>query len=140
MEAKVSEYGNFRSEELSAKAVSTALEMPLQMDLLVACVLVFLVLLAKKLKLYSSKTALAVLLILALLPLGFKGIALYGLKEAVVLKETKIYDGPSQIFSDIRTLPAGVKVLLSTENEGWLFIEYPRHLNGWLKAEEVGVY
>lgn len=140
VEGKVSEYGSFRSEEVSSIIVETAMQMPLQFDILIASILILIVVAAKKFKFILTNAVFAALLVLAILPLGFKGLAMQGLTEAVVLKEAKVYDGPSKVFSDIRDLPGGVKVLLSTENDGWFFIEYPRQLNGWILAEDIGIY
>lgn len=140
VEGKVAEYGNFRSEEISSKVVETAMGMPLQLDILIACVLVLVILICKKLKVITTHSIFIGLLILALIPLGFKTAALSGLREAVVLKDAKLYDGPSKVFSDIKDLPGGVKVLLGSESDGWFFIEYPRQLNGWILAEDIGIY
>ena len=90
--------GALDQKEISAKIVSAALNIPVHFDLLLTCMFVFMVLLARKLKVYTSRSALGILMFLALLPLGFKEIALSGLKEGVVLKEAKIFDGPLKFF------------------------------------------
>lgn len=60
-------------------------------------------------------------------------------QTAYVLKNSKIFEGPSESFDVSQEVPGGVKVIIEKKNSKWLFIKSPVHLSGWVKREVLGI-
>ena len=89
-------------------------------------------------KFLESKIRKAFLVLLACVPILFQVFFLDTLIFAVVLKKSKIYEGPSRIYSKIYELEEGSKVLLSQKSGKWYLIASPPQLRGWIEEKMVG--
>lgn len=58
--------------------------------------------------------------------------------HAVALEDIPLYEGPSALFSSVKTLRAGEKVLIDGGSEGWSFVTFPSVMRGWVKSEKLG--
>ncbi len=77
-------------------------------------------------------------LIFAALPSAFYLFFLAELKEAVVLKDSPIREGPSQIYAEGTSLQAGSKIIVGKQSGNWYFIRYPRNHGGWIGRQDLG--
>ncbi len=85
-------------------------------------------------KRYKNISLAIFLLFLSIVPLGIQKFLDNQYKQAIVLSEKPIFDGPSEIFEQISEAPKGAKVLLSDSRENdWFLINYPESLRGWVK-------
>ncbi len=50
--------------------------------------------------------------------------------------EKKLYEGPSAIFTEINLVPQGLKYYLGEKSGEFVFIDYPKNLNGWIKFDK----
>ncbi len=92
--------------------------------------------LAKK---HISRYVLVFLLFISLFPIGIKSYTDTFHHKAVTLSEISVYEGPSGIFSESSSLPAGIKVILGKQKDGWIYIKYPLQFSGWVKREKLGI-
>ncbi len=76
---------------------------------------------------------------LACLPSAFCLFFLAELKEAVVLKDSPIREGPSQIYAESITLQEGSKIVVGKRSGNWYFIKYPRRMGGWVAQDHLGL-
>lgn len=89
-------------------------------------------------KKYKSLSASLILMLIALTPLATKNFIKNKYKQAIVVENSPIFDGPSDIFEQITEAPNGVKIILSQERENnWFFIDYPEPLRGWIKLKHA---
>jgi len=89
-------------------------------------------------KKYKSLTASILLMLLALVPLGTNKYIKTKYKQAVVIENSPVFDGPSDVFEQINEAPNGVKIILSEKRENnWFFIDYPTALRGWIKLKHA---
>jgi uncharacterized protein YgiM (DUF1202 family) len=72
-------------------------------------------------------------------PYFFKQFYLSKIKTAISLDVVEIHEGPSKVFAKIGSVRAGEKVLVGEENNEWIYISYPRSLNGWIDKNKVGI-
>ena len=56
--------------------------------------------------------------------------------RAIVLESQEVREGPSQIFSPVAELPAGVLVIFE-EHGNWRKITYPNRFRGWIKPQSI---
>ena len=70
--------------------------------------------------------------------MGLKTFYANNYSDAVVLTDKSLFEGPSNIFDQTGTLPAGLKVTISKERDGWLFIEFPDSYRGWVNKDDLG--
>lgn len=56
--------------------------------------------------------------------------------RAIVLEPEEVREGPSQIFSPVAELPAGVLVIFE-EHGNWRKITYPNRFRGWIKSQSL---
>lgn len=58
----------------------------------------------------------------------------------IVLKESIVNEGPSEIYKTVISLPAGSKIIVGENYNGWYFIKSPSSISGWLKKNNLGFY
>lgn len=87
-----------------------------------------------------KKRVVAILLVLSLSPLLMQKVYFNERKLAITLKEIPVREGPSEIYSQSRLLPAGEKILLGSFYEGWYRILVPMNISGWIKKDDIGVF
>ncbi|MBF0297287.1 MAG: hypothetical protein HQK51_01120 [Oligoflexia bacterium] len=78
--------------------------------------------------------------IFALIPLFVYQLYISKQKFAVVLNNTTLKDGPSEIFNDSEEVLAGTKILVNKNYNGRYFIVTPTKIKGWILKKDVGVY
>lgn len=79
-------------------------------------------------------------LLISLVPLGVKEILKKKFTKAVVVNESSLYDGPSEIYEEIGDLPKGLKLYMSLRrDESWYFIEYPEPYRGWVNYSKLNL-
>lgn len=87
----------------------------------------------------KKKIILFSIFLISFIPYGFYQFYLSDIKFAISLNVSEIYEGPSEIFEKIGSVRPGEKVLVGEENNGWLYISYPKSLNGWVNKTKVGI-
>ena len=92
-----------------------------------------------KFKIVKNKLLIFGFLLISIFPYSFYQFYITNIKFAVSLDVTEIYEGPSGIFSKIGSVRPGEKVLIGEESNDWLYITYPKNLNGWIIKTKVGI-
>lgn len=88
----------------------------------------------------QKKRALILILAISLAPLIFGKLYVDDMTKAIALKNISLYEGPSKIFSEKGEVKAGSKVILGESKEGWIFVEFPVSLAGWIEKKDLGIY
>lgn len=79
--------------------------------------------------------------LISLTPLIFSNVYLKGsYKNAIVMKNADIFEGPSSIFEHNQIAKEGLRVITSKKNDNWFFIYWPSEAKGWVKAENIEFY
>lgn len=78
------------------------------------------------------------LLALCLIPTGMNHLYLRDLNAVVSLKNVPVRVGPSKVYEQSYLLPAGAKILVGQDKEGWSLVRRPKELAGWVKLENFG--
>ncbi|EPZ50479.1 hypothetical protein M902_1595 [Bacteriovorax sp. BAL6_X] len=79
--------------------------------------------------------------LISLTPLIFSNVYLKGsYKNAIVMKNADIFEGPSAIFEHNQIAKEGLRVITSKKNDNWFFIYWPSEAKGWIKAENIEFY
>ncbi|MFZ4712812.1 MAG: tetratricopeptide repeat protein [Bacteriovoracaceae bacterium] len=86
-----------------------------------------------------SWLATSLFFLLLVSPLIVKFSLSQSLNVAVALKASHSKEGPSAIFENNHDIPAGLRLIVTKPKEGWYFIQYPTHLSGWIKSEDLGI-
>jgi len=60
------------------------------------------------------------------------------LKIGVLLNPSSLREGPSKVYEELDTLPAGSKLIFGEENSGWVLIEKPNSFSGWVQMNNIG--
>lgn len=58
---------------------------------------------------------------------------------AITLDKIIVREGPSQIFSKIGELPAGLKLRTEKSKDGWFFVHSPKKFVGWIEGKDLGL-
>lgn len=128
------------STSLPDQFINTAVNIPAQAYLSLSLVVGLIFLILFRTRRLLSKTAIAVAIVLTLLPMGFQKFYVERINYAVVLKEIPLYEGPSKIFAEKGKIRAGSKILLGEFKDGWFFVEFPVSLAGWISKDQLGLY
>lgn len=59
-------------------------------------------------------------------------------QSAINVKKIQIYEGPSDIYSVIKEVSEGHKLIVGKSYEDWVLIEWPIEFAGWIKRTEIG--
>ncbi|MFI5390119.1 MAG: SH3 domain-containing protein [Bacteriovoracales bacterium] len=102
-------------------------------------ILSFLTLFIWRIRLFKNKIVIIICFLISFIPFLFQQFYLSKIKFAISLDVTEIHEGPSAIFSKIGSVRPGEKVLVGEENNNWLYISYPKNLNGWVDKSKVGI-
>jgi hypothetical protein len=92
-----------------------------------------------RMRFVKKKVLILSLFLISLFPYGFYQFYISNINFAISLNVAEIYEGPSEIFSKIGSVRPGEKVLIGEENNGWLYITYPKSLNGWVNKTKLGI-
>ena len=93
-----------------------------------------------RIKKLVSRAAIEGVAAVALMPLAYSTFYLGPIDYAMTLQEAPIHNGPSKIYLSNKTLPAGSKIIVGRENNGWYLIEHPLNLSGWVYKDTLGLY
>ena len=129
-----------KSEYLYEKSLSKALNIPSEAFLSLTLVLILAWILMLKKKLLTHWLPASLFFLFGLTPILFSAFYLDTFSQAIVLKPTLIYEGPSKVYSENYDLGAGSKVLINKENDGWVLIKYPRDIAGWVESKDLGFF
>ena len=88
----------------------------------------------------TKKWMMAVVLILAVVPMLFSFIYIKDINHAIALQDIPLYEGPSKIFSEKGKVRAGSKIILGEFKEGWFYVEFPLSLSGWINKDQLGLF
>jgi len=135
---QVSDISN--SEEFSDQLLAGLMNIPVSLYLSMTLILIIGFLLMLRFKLVSNTYLKISLLIVALCPIALNQTYLKQKNFAVSLKEIKLYEGPSKVYDEKGLVREGSKVLLGRIEKGWVFIERPLDLSGWVKLENLGIF
>lgn len=86
----------------------------------------------------KNRLVILVLFIFSAFPFCFSQFYLSKIKFAVSLDVVEIYEGPSGIFSKIGSVRPGEKILIGEESNDWVYISFPKGLNGWVNKNKLG--
>lgn len=76
-------------------------------------------------------------LFISFTPLGYHHYIKRNLNIGIVIKDTPLREGPSKIYKENTTIPAGSKVIYGMTKNGWFLINKPSVINGWVEAKAV---
>ncbi len=88
---------------------------------------------------YVQKYFFLILFLLSFTPVVVKYYYQDRIQPAIALKELEVFEGPSEIFSQSNTVPAGIKVMIGKEKDSWYYIEYPLQYSGWIQRQKLGI-
>ena len=97
-------------------------------------------LIIKRKTLFEKKWLSLASVISILSPLIFALIVNIWLKPGVLLVDSEVKEGPSNIFENSLYIKAGTKVGVSKVTEGWVYISRPLSLSGWVERPKIGMY
>lgn len=108
--------------------------------LLIALIICLLAAALYRFKVFKSKVVAVLVLILAFTPFLIKKYH-YSTNYIVGinLKETKVFEGPSEIYPVLKSINEGQKLILGKSFEDWIYISWPQEYSGWMKRKELGV-
>ena len=61
------------------------------------------------------------------------------IQDAIVLKDSTVYEGPSKIYKENSKLSKGSKIILGKRNGNWFFIKNPKSISGWIEKDRLGI-
>jgi len=139
VESKIDAEDLSSSSSIVDQVIDYSLKIPASGYLSISLVLVLftLIVFIKKKQMNTIKSW--SLLVLCMIPLAYSQFYLHSLNQAVSLKETTIFEGPSKIFQEKGKIKPGAKVLLGEFKDGWFFVKYPVSLSGWVNKENLGI-
>ncbi len=97
--------------------------------------LVFLIIGILMLKQKRTAVRMMIFIFLVSLPWAFN-FCVSSWPRAIVLESQEVREGPSQIFSPVAELPAGVLIIVE-EHGNWRKITYPNRFRGWIKSQSI---
>ncbi|OIQ18262.1 MAG: hypothetical protein BM556_08345 [Bacteriovorax sp. MedPE-SWde] len=108
--------------------------------LLIALIICLLAAVTYRFKVFKSKVVAILILILAFTPFLIKKYH-YSTNYIVGinLKESKVFEGPSEIYPVLKSITEGQKLILGKSFEDWIYISWPQEHSGWMKRKELGV-
>jgi tetratricopeptide (TPR) repeat protein len=125
-------------QSLGEKVTEGLLSLPSSYFLGLSLLLTIILLLCYRLKKLQKWPAIIALFIISWIPVAINYIYIDQLNEAVVLEESRVFEGPSKIYEDLGILPAGSKVVIGDISNDWYFIEYPKSVSGWISGKALG--
>ncbi len=128
------------SEEFSDQFIDSALALPVSIYISMTLILLIIFSLVIRFKVVMNKYLRLIFFVLAFSPLAFNQFYLGQKNQAVSLTELKLYEGPSKVYEEKGAVPAGAKLILGRIEKGWVFIERPLDLSGWVKLENLGIF
>ncbi len=129
-----------RSESWTDRSLDTALSIPDTGYLIASMVLAVIILFLARRKIIRSWSGVMASLVIVSLPGIFYFHFLSGLKEAVVLKNSPVYEGPSQIYRENIVLQEGSKIIIGRRSGNWFFVRYPKGIGGWVNRKNLGLF
>lgn len=112
---------------------------PQNYSIILGLVLMIIVSLLWNAKLIKRWYTLAFLFVFAILPTAVDHFWVRVYKVAIVLDNTPVHTGPSEIFEEKGELTEGSKLLLKSSSDGqWLQVLKPARSVGWVKNEKIG--
>ncbi len=79
------------------------------------------------------------LILLACAPIVIKKTVDHYFISGILLKDSFLKAGPSEIFPDAGNVKAGSKIIFTKIDNGWFKIIFPGNLDGWIKGENIGI-
>lgn len=128
------------SSEIYDQLLNTSLKIPDSCYLTMSLLLLIFGLLLFRKKIVKGVKKFGLLVLVSTLPWGFNHFYLKGINFAIAMKETKLYEGPSKIYTEKFLIKPGTKFIFSKINDGWLYIERPLFLSGWIVRDDAGIY
>ncbi len=121
------------------KAANFILETPTSHFLTLTLLLITFSIFLYRSRFIKNTIVFILVLIFSILPIGFHKFYLSKIKLAVSLGVSEIYEGPSTIFSKIGSIRPGEKIIIGEESNDWLYIAFPKNLNGWVSKNQLGI-
>lgn len=91
-------------------------------------------------KIFKSLTIYITACLFLLVPIIGKKVLMNKYNEAVVVKEGKIFEGPSKLFETNFEIKSGTKILWDRMKDDWIFVVYPEALSGWVKKDSLALF
>jgi hypothetical protein len=128
------------SDNFGDQAIESLMSIPVSLYLSMTLILFITFVLFIKYKIVSNNIVKILLFVIALSPIALNQLYLNKKSFAVSLQEVKLHEGPSKVYEEKGTVPAGAKFLLGRFDKGWVFIERPLQLSGWVRVEALGIF
>jgi tetratricopeptide (TPR) repeat protein len=128
------------STSLPDELINAATTIPMAGYFSLTLILLLIFTLMIRFKKITTKWVMAVVLLIALLPVGFANFYVKDINLAVALGDIPLYEGPSKIFNEKGKVRAGSKIILGQFKEGWFYVEFPISLSGWINKDQLGLY
>jgi len=100
------------------------------------CLFLFLL----KKKWIENKTLILLYFVLFTTPLIFRYSYENGHNYAVTMRDTRVHEGPSKIYSDFGKISAGSRVVVGRFYDNWYYIVSPSERSGWVQKSDLGFY
>jgi len=125
-------------ENLYNKSINFILETPGASYLTLTLFMTLVTLFFWRVGFVKKRLIIVILFVISAFPICFNHFYLSKIKFAVSLDVMEIYEGPSGIFSKIGSVRPGEKILVGEESNDWVYISYPKSLNGWVNKGKLG--
>ena len=122
----------------SERSVDTSLSLPPASWLSLTLVMLLLWIISIKKRWLAGNLWRGIGLLVALIPLLYSQIYLERMRYAIVLEDTQIHEGPSDIYADSGIVRGGSKIIVGKSNNGRYLILYPELLSGWIHERHLG--
>ena len=129
-----------KADSIYDLAATKILEAPVSLYLAITLTLISALLLMIRLKLITRLRTIIMATVFSFCPILISYLWLEQISFAITLKDTPLYEGPSKIYSQITTLPAGAKFIVGEANNGWFYIQHPLSRVGWVYKDNLALY
>lgn len=113
---------------------------PFDFYLLISMILVLLFLLLRKVSVIKSNLVTIILILISFFPVLFFGTSVSSKNFAIALKDIPVREGASEIYEKTVSIKAGSKLILGKRSSDWFWVEAPKHLSGWIKRKDLGLF
>jgi len=135
------EVKSYAEVPLDVKVLEAFVFTPETVFILVSLCLALFVSLLYRFKVFKNKLVLVLCLFILSTPVLIKKYYYdTNYLTGINIKDTKIYEGPSEIYEPLKEVVGGQKVILGKSYEEWIFINWPVEYAGWVKRQDLGIF
>lgn len=133
-------YDPTKSKDILEASTAKVLDTPVIFFFILAAVICSAGLLAVRKNLLKSIATASLVLVLGIVPLSTKMILDNLYSSAIVLKTVRVFEGPSQVFTDYGEIAEGSRVIIGESKADWYYIISPKAIQGWVPKADIAFY